>query len=144
MKKLSYLIFFFSCCFLACKNTLEEPEYVCNNVVLEKVDWSYCIINTEYNIWTKCNDSRDSLIMPIKQHIENIQGQIYEEEKDIAYCLIPNSGTKLGSLTPINLPSCFKKNGLKVKFSGDIRTPPRLNEANCGDLFELTQIEISQ
>jgi hypothetical protein len=38
----------------------------------------------------------------------------------------------------------FQKSNLKVVFSGDIRVAPGLNESNCGDLFELTKIEIAE
>ncbi len=121
---------------------IEEPVYVCENISLDKVDWTYCIIDTKLNIWGKCNDKRDSLTMKIKQRVDNIKGKI-SKQNDSNYCLIPDlETTKLNSLSAINLPQCYKKNELKVVFSGEIRITPGLNEANCGELFEITKIEI--
>lgn len=128
--------------FMSCSKIVEEPEYICNNVILEKVDWTYCKRNISLNTWSKCNDSTDTLTMKVKQSIVNIQGKILRQSES-SFCLIPDFETsKLNSLTAINLPICYKKDGLKVLFSGDIRITPGLNEANCGDLFEITKISI--
>lgn len=63
------------------------------------------------------------------------------KSNDSTFCIKPNG---FNSITVINLPKCFKKNNLNVTFSGDIRLAPGLNESNCGDLFELTKIEIAR
>ena len=126
---------------LSCSK-IEEPMYVCENISLDKVDLTYCVIDSKLNIFGKCNDKRDSLTMKVKQRIDNIQGKI-SKQNESNYCVIPDwETTKLNSLSAINLPQCYKKDGLKVVFSGEIRTTPELNEANCGDLFEVTKIEI--
>ena len=139
--KTKLCIFFLGISLLSCSK-IEEPEYVCENISLDKVDWTYCIIDLKLNIFGKCNDKRDSLTMKIKQRVDNIQGKILKLNES-NYCLVPDREiTKLNSLSAINLPQCYKKDGLKIIFSGEIRTTPGLNEANCGDLFEITQIKI--
>ncbi|MDI9867581.1 hypothetical protein QM480_24765 [Flectobacillus sp. DC10W] len=137
MRHLFKILLFFSFYISSCKNI--DHEYGCENIVLEKVDWTYCEIIEKYG-WKKCNDSRDTLTMKFKEQLENIKGVITQED-DSTFCLKPNG---LNSLTPINLPKCFKRSNLKVVFSGDIRVAPGLNESNCGDLFELTKIEIAE
>ena len=139
MNNLFKILLSFSFCISSCNKIDEEPEYICNNIVLDKVDWTYCEIIEAYG-WKKCNDSRDTLTMKVKAHFENVKGVITQED-DSTFCIKPNG---LSSITAINLPKCFKKNNLNVTFSGDIRLAPGLNESNCGDLFELTKIEISR
>ena len=139
MRNLLRIILFFSFYISSCKNIDQEPEYGCENIVLEKVDWTYCE-NIERYGWRKCNDNRDTLTMKFKERLENIKGIITQED-DSTFCLKPNG---LNSLSPINLPKCFKIGNLRVVFSGDIRVAPGLNESNCGDLFELTKIEIAE
>ena len=138
--------------FSTCKETPESFKPTCTNFTLEKVDssaWKYCYIS-KFNTLVKCNDKNDTLTLKILKHFDDIKAMVqYDGPKsyclvmDIGYEGVKDNGTKVAvwSLAALNLPECFKKDKLKVLLSGDWRLYPVLNEANCGELFELTKIE---
>ncbi len=134
---------------IACKNNEVVFKPTCSNFILEKVDWTYCRLhNNIYPI--KCNNNDDTLTVRILKHLENYTGLITTYDCGGWYINVTNTSIfeykedgrrySFNLLAPYNLPQCFKKEGLKVKFSGDLRPSYGLDES-CGEAFEITKIE---
>lgn len=117
---------------IACKNNEVVFKPACTNIVLEKVDWSYC----DPIRLLKCNDGRDTLVRKTVFTYQNEEG-IIKYTVSAGYCIESLLSGK--SLTPFNLPVCFKRNNLKVKFSGLEKITH--HDASCGNEFEITKIE---
>lgn len=138
MKKILILSYF--TLFFGCSSVDEIPSYTCNNVVLEKPDWTYCYIRFNRSP-IKCFDKNDTLEFKKLEYVENIQGIVIADSMGCVDILDNITGKKKGTLAVYNLPDCFQKKDLKIRFSGDKRIYPGLNET-CGEPFELTKIEI--
>ena len=131
-----------------CKN-VEVFKPTCTNIVLEKVDWTYCYLHNKTSP-VKCNNKNDTLTLKILKRFESITATITDDCVKGFYNILvdePYKGTKedgrtiiFSLLRPYNLPECFKKNMLRVKLSGDLRPYPGLDES-CGEAFEITKIE---
>lgn len=114
----------------SCKSIDSEPKIICENVVLNKVDWSYCNPIT----LKKCGNGLDTLQTKTIREFNEDYGTI--EADGLSFCIVPSTKAKI---TPYNLPECFKKNGLKIKFSGIEKIS--IIDYSCGNPFELTKIE---
>lgn len=131
---------------ISCKNNEVVFKPTCTNIVLQKVDWTYCRLhNNIYPI--KCNDKNDTLTVRILTHLADYTGTITCNTCNGITVNKPWSGYKedgnlytFYQLSVYNLPECFKKEGLKIKFSGDLRPSFGVNESD-GEAFELTKIE---
>ncbi len=133
MKKLLFAITLVGV-LISCKSNDVIFNPTCTNIVLEKVDWTYC----DPVRLIKCNDSRDTLVRKTSQIIENEVGYVKKNYQAgiTFYCL---ESPSRGGFTPYNLPTCFKQDGLKIRFSGISKSSHI--DYDCGIEFEITKIE---
>ncbi len=132
---------------IACKNNDVELKPTCSNIVLEKVDWTYCRLhNNIYPI--KCNDNNDTLTVRILKYLDNYTGIVDNNNGKNITVDKPWSGLKEDGrvytfrvIRAFNLPECFQKEGLKIKFSGNLRPSFGVDDSG-GESFELTKIEV--
>jgi hypothetical protein len=116
-----------------CKN-VEVFKPTCTNVVLEKVDWTYC-----HPIYlTKCGNGKDTLTRKTIDIINNATG-IVKYDINSGYCIVFNYLSGKLSVTAYNLPDCFRKDGIKIKFSGIVKETHV--DLACGNPMELTKLE---
>jgi hypothetical protein len=109
----------------------------CTNFTLQKVDWSYCNPIT----LRKCGNGQDTLINKTRFVINN-ENAIVKYSITSGYCVVindPSSTVYKGSFTAINLPDCFKKDGIKIKISGVVKET--LTDLACGSPMEITKLE---
>jgi hypothetical protein len=146
-------IFFMICIsvFWGCKS-IEEPKVVCDNFVLEKYNWKFCTF-TGPNGWQHCGGNLDTLEIKTIKHIDNIQANVHAESAK-SFCIYARiASSQITVLFPVNLPTCFGKDELKIIISGDIKKFPiyklpyegggySINES-CGDYFEITKIAVA-
>lgn len=108
---------------------------------------------------TSCKKEADELIMESKlasectfderktvSRFDNEQGTVtYWQEYDIYMIMVsqPSGNTPVGSLEPCNLPAEFKKDNLKVIFSGELKQTYS-TEYRLGWPLKLAKIKLAE
>ena len=105
-------------------------EPTCKDLALENVDWTYCDPIRLY----KCGNRNDTLTRKTLRIMTDETGPVVFLNG--YYCIETEKNL---SVQPLNLPPCFKRNGLRIKFSCIVKATP--TGYICGTECELTKIE---
>ncbi len=115
----------------SCKNS-DVFQPTCTSFTLRPIYWKYCNPQT----LSRCYNQNDTLEIKKLYVVNDIVGEIRYSIVS-GPCILTDN---YGFFTPGNLPECFFKSGLKVKFSGVARNSTFF-KPSCGPDFEITKLE---